>query len=343
VTYAGTLAEAYMRAGQMEKAKPFVFHKTDSSARNIRKMQAIWLLKSGHLAKGMELFDYTFDDIYQAYSDVLQAPRWGGEDLEGKDIAIMGFSGFGDSIQSLRFLPEIRKSSRRVIIGIMPQMHRLITKNALCDELFHLMHGPSPRFDYFENILSLPWRLQRNAPDISGLPYLRVLPEDLTKWHAYTKAHKNKLRVGLCWAGNIKLLHDMDRTINGHTMLSKFADLHDDICFYSLQIGDRRLADDTYALQDPSSLIEDFYDTAGLITVLDLVITVDTAVSHLAGALGKSTWLILPTASEWRWGCDAETTVWYQSMRLWPVPLGAGWDHVLDQIATALVALCETR
>jgi hypothetical protein len=192
------------------------------------------------------------------------------------------------------------------------------------------MGEPLPPFDLHLPLLSLPMLFDTTVATIPGdVPYLAPPAERLLSRRSHV-FDKTCFRVGLCWAG--KSYPDPGRSCPAELLLS-LADV-EGITWYSLQLGwEKGLP---FPMNDCMGHVRDFGDTAALISMLDLVITVDTAVAHLAGALGKSTWLMLPHAPDWRWMLDRGDSPWYPSMRLFRRIGPDSWPEVVQRIADAL-------
>jgi hypothetical protein len=189
-------------------------------------------------------------------------------------------------------------------------------------------------FDYHCPFMSLPLGVHLRPDNIlPGFPYLHPREDPRP-----VSLAPGRLQVGIVWAGNPKLANDRNRSLPHFRLLSPLLELPE--CqFHSLYIGSRTNELEGFAIDDPTSGFRDFDDTAAYIQHLDLVITVDTAVAHLAGALGKAVWILLPTPAEWRWYPYGETTPWYPSARLFIQKTPGDWSEVVDRIAAALQAL----
>jgi Glycosyltransferase family 9 (heptosyltransferase) len=198
---------------------------------------------------------------------------------------------------------------------------------------------PPPQFDYYVSLLSLPRIFGTDISSIpANIPYLRGVPEKIAQWSPRIAAEDQELKVGLVWSGNAARRGDRDRSMTLRA-LAPFGEVRG-VRWFSLQKGSR----EEEAGSPPAGFgwvnlgpeLATWGDTAAVISQLDLVICVDTAVAHLAGALGKPTWLMLPTPGEWRWLESREDTPWYPQMRLFRQNQPGNWDEVVERVKQAL-------
>ncbi|TAD83836.1 MAG: tetratricopeptide repeat protein [Oscillatoriales cyanobacterium] len=259
-------------------------------------------------------------------------PLWDGSDLQGKTILLHAEQGLGDSIQFVRYAAIVKKKGGRVIVGCYPQLHRLFSTVDGIDLLI-VKGEPIPEFDVQAPMLSLPYILGTTKSTIpANTPYLTP-PADCQ----FALLPGRKFKVGIVWAGNPKHRKNMQRSCS----LSAFLPLLDvsGVSFYSLQKelsqADRTLLHQT-SIVDLSPHLGDLADTAATIAQLDLVITVDTAVAHLAGALGKPVWILLAFSPDWRWLLEREDSPWYPTARLFRQSIRGDWEGVFGRVVQAL-------
>lgn len=304
--------------------------------------QAHWnlslnLLLQGYYSEGWREYEWRWrrPDFTSPtrHSDI---PQWGGETLHGRTILLHAEQGFGDAIQFVRYAPLVAQMGGSVTLECHHQLVSLFQSVAGVNSV--VPFGETlPKFCYQAPLLSLPLVFKTTLDNIpSKIPYLTTSTEHRDKWSAMTPNHHGTLRIGLVWAG--KSYPDPLRSCR----LSDFATLAGKqiITFYSLQIG----AEAEQAACPPAGMsltnltghINDFSDTAALIEQLDLVISIDTATAHLAGALGKPTWLLLPQAPDWRWLLHRNDSPWYPTMRLFRQERNEGWGPVIKRVRTAL-------
>jgi len=267
-------------------------------------------------------------------------PEWDGSNLEGKTILLQAEQGFGDVIQFIRYVPLVKARGGRVIVSCQAPLMRLLDTMPDVEQVIDGEETPL-EFQTRALLMSLPHILETSLETIpSSVPYLFASINDEIKLNLTSDI---QLKVGLVWASgyreeNRQLLKYHERKscpLSLYTALLSIPQIN----FFSLQVG-RNSADiaklgDKYQMQDLSSKIRDFADTAALVTQMDLIISIDTA-AHLAGALGKPIWVLLPFAADWRWLLDRDDTPWYPTMRLFRQSSSGDWEGVIDRVVTAL-------
>jgi Flp pilus assembly protein TadD len=273
----------------------------------------------------------------------LLQPQWRGKDIRGSRILIYREQGLGDTLQFVRYVPMVAALGAEVVLRVQPSLVRLLS--SICSSSVTVVSSESDEGSDAEwqcPLLSLPLAFGTELATIPrDVPYLRAGSADAATWAQRLPAHG--LRVGLVWAGNPKHTRDRQRSIPLE-QLAKLARLPG-AQFYSLQKGPaaQDLAASSLPIVDLAQHIEDFADTAAIVANLDLVIGVDTAVAHLAGALGKPVWLLVPHVGDWRWLRDRADSPWYPTMRLFRQPETGRWDCVLEQIEQELEAMSNAR
>lgn len=261
---------------------------------------------------------------------------WRGEPIAGRTVLVAGEQGLGDVIQGLRYLAPLRERGARIIAGVPAGLADLARRMAVADQVL-TPGAPLPSYDFIVPVLSLPDRLGMIGRP-NGSAYLQADPDKLARWQA--RVAGSNFKVGLVWGGNPGLRTDRRRSIALKTLRQLF-DLKD-VTWHSLQIGPR--ADEITdlglhdRLRDHRSDLIDLDEAAAAVMALDLVITVDTALAHLAGALGKPVWIMVYAPAEWRWGHDGPRTPWYDSARLFRQRHPGDWAPVIDEIRQALTA-----
>jgi tetratricopeptide (TPR) repeat protein len=296
------------------------------------------LLLEGDFETGWPEYEWRWQakEYYTAPRNFTQ-PRWDGSDLAGRRILTWAEQGFGDTIQFARYLP-ILAARGRVICECQPQLMRLFT--SLPSGMQLVAHGQDlPEFDVHCAVMSLPTVLRTTLSIIpNNVPYLSHDPTLRERWRSRLPTDKGLLKIGLSWAGNPKHLNDRTRSMPLAT-LAPLASISD-LWFCSLQKGSRSVeAAGGLAgmpVADWSSELNDFADTASLVAGLDLVITVDTAVAHLAGAMGKPVWVMVPFIPDWRWMRGRSESPWYPTMRLFRQDAYEDWQPVIARIVEAL-------
>jgi Flp pilus assembly protein TadD len=262
-------------------------------------------------------------------------PQWKGEPLHGARILLHAEQGLGDTLQFLRFVPLVNAAGGHVLLDVPKEMRRLAA--AMEDVAAVTATGEAiPAFDWQCPLMSLPLAFGMTLDTIPNeVPYLMV-PHEAEEAVASRAWPQQGLRVGLVWGATTRQFEDADRSIP----LAQFESMMTarNTHFFSLQMGApaQQLEASRLPLTDLSGNITDFADTAALIAKLDLVITVDTSVAHLAGGLGKPTWVLLPFSSDWRWLTGRDDSPWYPTVRLFRQPKPRDWGSVLTQVRAAL-------
>lgn len=295
-------------------------------------------LTHGQLRRDVWLkYEYRWVVLRESPQRDFTQPIWRGEPLEGKSILIYAEQGLGDTLQFVRYAGVLAARGATVHVEVQPPLKALL--GSMPGATSVLAKGdPLPAFDFHCPLLSLPFALDTRLDTIpDGTPYVQAPEDRIGKW-SETLGPARRLRIGVVWRGNPRHTNDANRSMPLETFQAIFAsDIAD---FFSLQI--RPSAAESAILgahancRDLTAAIADFGDTAALIAQLDLVIAVDTSVAHLAGAMGKPVWLLLPFAPDWRWMLDRADTPWYPQMRLFRQPAVRDWNRVVAEVARAL-------
>lgn len=303
-------------------------------------------LFSGDLKGGFEDCEAALRDptIRKPLFGPFKTPQWDGTDFTGKTLMLTGEQGIGDTFHFMRFVPHAMAYGGNVVLAV----HELARPLYQAPEgLKILKHGEtSPRFDLQCPLMSLPHRLGMTDPPPPPLPLDWYTHHDLIqKWSARMGGHSH-LRVGLCWAGNPGHRHDKDRSIPLEKLA--FITKAKGVQFYGLQKEIR--PDDLKALKALPQIdnlgneFTSFRDTAAAIANIDLMITVDTSVAHLAASLDTPTWVLLPAfGTDWRWQRERTDSPWYPSMRLFRQKERGNWDRVMQQVKHDIETLAGTE
>ena len=299
---------------------------------------ALALLLTGDYSRGWPEFDWRWK--LDGYKDVRpddSRPIWDGSDPAGLRILLYAEQGFGDAIQFFRYASLVSRRGGKVIVRAPKPLLRLFRDS---EEITVVPpDAPLPPFDVHYPLMSLPRLFNTTMETIPAVvPYLRTNPELVESWKSRLPADPKRLKVGLAWRG--RSIPDPRRSIP----LESLAPLREvpDVQWISLQIG-APAPQPPISLVDISAQIADFADTAALMANLDLIVTIDTAVAHLAGALGLHVWTLLPFAPDWRWMLGLEKNAWYPTMRLFRQPRPGDWGNVLKRIAAELNSLSAHR
>ncbi|MGD0463126.1 MAG: tetratricopeptide repeat protein [Tepidisphaeraceae bacterium] len=261
--------------------------------------------------------------------------RWDGGDLTGKTIFLHPEQGFGDTIQFVRFIPQLADRGAKIVLGCPAELSRIFQGFG---EIVLQGQRIGPH-DVHCSLLSLGAVLGVTADAIPApIPYLKADSQLAEEWGRRFDSGDNRLRVGLVWGGRPTHPNDRNRSMR----LRQFAPLASaaKAAFYSLQKGaaSAEAADPPPGMQltDWTQDMNDFADAAALLANLDLLITVDTATAHLAGAMGKAVWLLLPFVPDWRWMLEREDSPWYPTMRLFRQKTAGDWGDVLRRVEEEL-------
>lgn len=277
-------------------------------------------------------------DKYRAGVERYSKPFWSGERLSGKTLLIWAEQGLGDTLQFVRYLPFVRGRGGRVVLGCHTQLARLLRESALADQI--IAEGePLPPYDLQLPLLSLPRIFDTHLRTIPRkTPYLRIPPEPIEEC---PRPIHDSYKVGLIWAGDPTHRNNHNRSIPLEMLGPVLAT--SGVSFCSLQVGPatREIDGLPPALRptDLGSALRDFTDTARQVERMDLVITVDTSVAHLAGALGKSVWVLVPFVPDWRWLRHRDDSPWYPTLRLFRQPALKQWAPVIHNIKVALAQI----
>lgn len=303
--------------------------------------KSLALLLGGDFAKGWELYEWRWADEEKILERRrFEQPLWlGKESLAGRTILLHAEQGLGDTIQFCRYAPLVAEMGARVVMEVQKPLASLLGQVPGIAELI-VKGSPLPSFDYQCPFLSLPLALKAELHSIPRSPrYLHADQRKLVRW-ASRLGESDRPRIGLAWSGSPRHQNDRKRSL-------RLADLLPFLpagCQYvSLQKEvrdvDRPILASSANILDFSAEIDDFADTAALCELMDLVISVDTSVAHLAGALGRPTWVLLPFVPDWRWLLDRNDSPWYPSIRLYRQKGIGDWASVFHGLQGDLTSL----
>ena len=294
---------------------------------------AVCYLLMGDYERGWAQYEHRWR--YEHLAGLLptfEKPQWTGEDITGKTILVLGEQGHGDTIQFSRFVIQLQSQGAQVKLQANDNVLPLFKNSGI--DLFTLGQDPGT-FDFWIPIMSLPRVLNVTLENLpQDLQYIGATPEKIKEWHQRLGL-KNKLRVGFCWSGR------RDSWINRHKSMPFIEILtlikqNPDYDWYSLQ-ADCSPEEEQIMIASGVKIypgtVGNFSDTAGLVYHLDVVLSVDTAVAHLSGAMGRPTWVMLNNyALDWRWLLNRDDSPWYPSARLFRQPAMGDWRSVTDKI-----------
>ena len=302
------------------------------------------LLKSGNFEAGWKEFErrWRVGDM----TPLLSKPAWNGEALGDRTLLLFTHEaeGYGDTIQFCRYVRQIAADRRQITLAVRAPLVRLLSGLLGASEVIPL-DGPLPSFDLQSSFMRLPYISGTTLETIpAAVPYLRADAAQVAQWRQRL-ADRQGLRVGLCWTGQrtpapsyLAWNHRRSVPLDALAPLAEIAGVR----FISLQ-KDAPRVDASWVhkmqLHDLTSDLHDFSDTAALIENLDLVISVDTSVAHLAGALGKPIWLLNPFDACWRWLLDRDDSPWYPSLRQFRQLSPWNWNSAISRVHEALQRL----
>lgn len=301
--------------------------------------QAMCRLLLGDFDHGWQQYEWRekLPDLAAAWPQFTQE-RWLGQyDINNKALLVHAEQGMGDIIQFCRYTRELAQRGAQVILmvppSIAPLMHDLGAAQIITNT------NDIPAFDYYCPIMSLPLACKTTLQTIPNtVPYLKSDPEIVATWRKKINTDK-KFKVGIVWSGNPDFKNDQHRSIDLQRL---FTLQSPDIAFFSLQKEIREKDKNALQLRPDIQLLgddlTDFAQTAAAIELMDLIISVDTAVAHLAGALGKPVWILLPNNPDWRWLLNTDKSPWYPTARLFRQPTLCDWESVIKQLYTELLS-----
>ena len=312
----------------------------DPSYVNAHINLAYLCLRQGRFEEGLE--HYKWRTWQSPLGPRVDAPLWGGEPLDGKALLVGHEGGFGDAIQFSRYIAVLKRRGARRIALLCPRpLEHLFQSLDGVDELL-LPDDELPRsgWDYWTSLMSAPWHCRTRVDSIpAALPYLRAEPSAVERWGRMLPA--GRLRVGLAWKGNPRFENDAARSIQSLDLLAPLGHV-DGVTFIGLQTDrtEDASARDALQLVEPAVGVESFAETAAIIANLDLVIAVDTAVAHLAGAMGKPCWILLADQmTDWRWLEGRDDSPWYPgTVRLFRQQTRGDWASVVARVGAALAS-----
>jgi tetratricopeptide (TPR) repeat protein len=307
----------------------------------VRFNHAHVLLMNGYLASGFEELRWgkkckDWSEGYPAFAEA----EWHGEAFAERTLLLHAEAGLGDTLQFVRYLPMVAEKGGSIVLQVQPSLVPLLHTNP---SLTVVARGePLPRFDLHLPLIGLPRVFGTTLDTIpAAVPYLHPDSAKLSQWRRALD-DATSLRVGVVWAGNPRHKGDRLRSLAAEKLLPRL--VMPGVTLYSLQ-KDLRAADAPAVaalgrdIVDLAPALGDFSDTAAAVAALDLIITVDTSVAHLAGALGRPVWVLLPYALDWRWLRDREDTPWYPSMRLFRQRTPRAWDDVMARVSAELACV----
>jgi tetratricopeptide (TPR) repeat protein len=301
--------------------------------------RAALLLAMGDYEHGWQEYEWRFkrSGAGNVYPHRLRSPRWQGDDYHGRRLLVHCEQGMGDTLQFIRYIPLAKERGGTLMLEAHPPLVPQLRSLSHVDEtvIFNPERPPVIHHDLHIPLLSLPALFDTGADTIPAtIPYIRIDPSEATPWLTYFK--KDHVNIGLVWASsdlNPKRNLPVDRCGSWFQ--------HPDLHFISLQKGGAlgqlmNLESTASPSTELGSRLKNFHDTAAVMSHLDLMISVDTAAAHLAGAMGIPLWVLLPFNADWRWPPFSRSSPWYPSARLFRQTCCGDWKNVIDNVAVAL-------
>jgi hypothetical protein len=304
-----------------------------------RQNLGIALLQEGEFEHGWFFYEWRLRTPNHVAGPAYAQPRWTGQPgIAGSTILVHAEQGFGDVIQFYRYVPLLAAMGARIILGVQPELRRLL--DGLAPSVTVIAPGVVlPRLDWHCPLLSLPVALGARLETIPPAPYLTAPAELRARWAA--RLPSGRKRVGIAWRGNPN--PDPRRSMPLDFLRPLLALDVDWTCLHPDLTQAERASLARLGVRGVSDDLTDFAETAGLLACLDLVITVDTSVAHLAGALGRPVWVLLPAHADWRWMRHRSDSVWYGSARLFRQRHDTGWPGLVGAVIEALELLNATE
>ena len=294
---------------------------------------ALGRLLCGDFTEGWKTFGW-YTKVKSANARHFTQPAWDGRPLAGQTILLYEEHGYGDTLQFLRYAGEIKKHAGRVLVSCRPEMARLASSAPGVDAVIS-DKDPIPAFDVHASFFALPMLMGTTLQSIPGeVPYFFPQSDLVAAWRR-RGVLKAGVNAGIVWRGNKKT--DARRAMET-AHVAKICAVPG-VNWLSLQMDvtpEEQGLLSAAGVQGCGSLVSDWADTAALISTLDLIVTVDTGVAHLAGALGKPVWILLPAVPDWRWLLERADSPWYPTARLFRQPAADDWDAVTQDVCREL-------
>lgn len=328
-----------LQQGEWERAFGYFeqVRKFDPASAEAAAFEGIFHLLHGNFPLGWKDYENRWGTTYGLrHARRFSQPVWRGEKLKGSRILLHAEQGMGDTLQFIRYVPLVAARGGTVFLEVQPRLRRLLAETPGAEKV--VARGDSlPEFDWQCPLLSLPLAFGTDLNTIpKSVPYVIPPPGQVDVWRQRLKS--DGLRIGLVWGGNPKHPHDCRRSIRLE-QLAPLANLSG-TAFFSLQMGTP--ADQLKRMRPRVRIVDlqneqrDFTDTAAIVASLDLVISIDTSVAHLAGAIGKPVWILLAKSPDWRWMLDREDSPWYPTARLFRQPSVGNWHEVVARVEREL-------
>jgi len=310
----------------------------DPDHANAHWNKSIILLLTNNFVKGWELYEWRWKlkTLGPRFRNFTQ-PLWlGDEKINNKTILLHSEQGLGDTIQFCRYAKLVKELGASVLLEVPKSLLGLLNGLEGVDQLIE-RDTPLPDFDYHCPLLSLPLAFKTDLASIpNSTPYLALATQKREHW-AKKLGVKTKPRVGLVWSGSTTHKNDHNRSLVLQQLLPHLPKLFEYVCLQKevRELDQKMLLGSGIGRYEDE--LKDFSDTAALCELMDLVISVDTSVAHLAGAIGKKTWVLIPNVPDWRWLLDRDDSPWYPSIKIYRQPSLGDWDGVIKRVRQDLI------
>lgn len=297
-------------------------------------------LREGNFARGWQEYEWRLRRANRL-TRTIACPRWDGRsDLRGRTILIQTEQGYGDTFQFIRYAQLVKDLGATVLLECQPGSERLLAGARGVDGVI-ARTDPPPLCDFHIELLSLPHMFKTAVETVPrAVPYLTAAAETVEEWRARTQEAPG-LKVGVVWRGNLENASHEKRSIPAGTFAALPAAVNAAWFILQRDAGPEEMAALNGQVRDCGPKLTDWAETAGLIAAMDLVITVDTGVAHLAGAAGKTTWILLPHTAEWRWLENRADSPWYPTARLFRQSREGDWSAVMADVRQALEHMAQ--
>ena len=292
---------------------------------------SVALLLNGQWEEGWNEFEWRLRRP-ESPARIYPQPVWSGQPLMGKTLLLWSEQGFGDMLQFFRYVAIAKQLGARVILEVQSPLVSLLAAQNIADGVY-AAGDPLPAFDFHLALMSMPRVMRTTVHTVPSRKSYLQAPTDRAQYWAARLPKDGNRKIGIAWAGRPEHPNDRRRSMLP-TLLMALA--QPGITYVTVQPRPKNIVTPSLPLLDFGSELSDFADTASLLSQLDLLITVDTSVAHLAGALGIPVWLLLPFSPDWRWLMHRKDTPWYPSMRLFRQPQLGDWPAVIQRIANEL-------
>lgn len=300
--------------------------------------KSLTLLMIGKYSEGFKLYEWRSKKKINFQRELSNKRKWDGrESLKNKKILITNEQGFGDFIQFIRLLETLKTKECKILLETPKSMVGIVRSINYVDQIVQDNIGTA-EFDYYCSLLSLPSALKLKINHIPNkVPYIFINEKKLNQWNKIIKSAVNMKKIGLIWRGStnndLHLNKNLTtRKIKLNDLLESLSNKHD---YYSIQKDideDERKLLEKYNIKNHMADVEDFADTGSICTLMDTIITIDTSVAHLAGALGLEVWLLLPFHCDWRWMSNKDNLKWYPTIKIYQQNKERNWKSVLSKL-----------